>query len=283
MTPLVLCATLLAAQAADAGRPPASPPRFDRLLTAADVDGLSLEDLALMRNTIYARAGRTFKNPKLRDYFAKQPWYRPAAAPAKLTAVDAANVRTISARERALLSKPIVTACPAPWTDGEVHDAALAKKLAGLAGKVEWSEGYGAPSACKRKVRLNCGPDLDGDGLPEAIVAINWRVLLNGSTCKTSGDDSTYWNVTYLLLISGNPQKQSAVAALGSQSDEFPGTSASASFVRLRDGRAGVESSNSTEASDTGCESGETNVYAMEHGKLRKVETRSQASPCDAQ
>jgi hypothetical protein len=283
MTPLFLCATLLVAQAADAGRPPVSPPRFDRVMTAADLDGLSLEDLALMRNTIYARAGRTFKNPKLRDYFAKQPWYRPAAAPAKLTAVDAANVRTISARERALLSKPIVAACPAPWTEGEVHDAALAKKLAGLAGKVEWSEGYGAPSACERKVWLNCGPDLDGDGVPEAIVSINWRLLLNNTTCKTVGDDSNYFTVVYFLLVSGNPKKQRAVAALGSQSDEFPGTSASASFVRLRDGRAGVESSYSTEASDTGCESGGSTFYALEHGKLRKVETRSDASPCDAQ
>jgi len=283
MTPLFLCATLLAAQVADAGRPAASPPPVAGLLTAANLDGLSHEDLALMRNTIYARAGRTFKNPKLRDYFAKQPWYRPAAAPGKLTAVDAANVRTISARERALLSKPIVTACPAPWTEGEVHDAALAKKLAGLAGKVEWSEGYGAPSACERKVQLNCGPDLDGDGLPETIVVITWRVLINNSPCKAIGDDSNYWNVTYWLLISGDPKKQKAVASLGSQSDEFPGTSAGASFVRLRDGRAGVESSYSTEASDTGCESGGTTVYAMERGKLRKVETRSEASPCDAQ
>lgn len=282
MTPLFLCATLLVAQTADAGRPPVSPPRLDRLLTAADLDGRSLEDLALMRNTIYARAGRTFKNPKLRDYFAKQPWYRPAAAPGKLTAVDAANVRTIAARERALLAKPISAACPAPWTEGEVRDAALANKLAGLARKVTWDD-YGPPMPCGRKVMLNCGPDLDGDRLPEAIVSITWRVVLNGRTCKTIRDDSDYWNVTSFLLISGNPEKQKAVAPLGRLSDEFPGTQASASFVRLRDGRAGVEWFYSSEASDTDCESGETTSYAMERGKLRKVETRSESSPCDAQ
>ena len=282
MAPVFLCAALLVAQAPDAGRPAGPQPQFDRLLTVAELEGRSLEDLALMRNTIYARAGRTFKNPKLRDYFAKQPWYRPAASPTKLSAIDAANVRTIAARERALLSKPIVAACPAPWTAGEVHDAALANKLAGLARKVAGDD-YGPPTPCGRKVMLNCGPDLDGDGLPEAIVSITWRVVLNGRTCKTIRDDSDYWNVTGFLLISGNPEKQKAVAPLGRLSDEFPGTRASASFVRLRDGRAGVESFYSSEASDTGCESGETTSYAMERGKLRKVETRSESSPCDAQ
>jgi hypothetical protein len=54
-----------------------------------------------MRNTIYARAGRTFKNPKLREYFGAQPWYHPMTPPKKLTAIDAANVRSIAARERA--------------------------------------------------------------------------------------------------------------------------------------------------------------------------------------
>jgi YARHG domain len=284
MTALVLWATLFVAQAPDAGRPAAPPLYFDRLLTSADVDARSPDELALMRNTIYARAGQTFRNPKLREYFGKQPWYRPAAAANKLSAVDAANVRTIAARERALLAKPITAACPPPWGDGEVRDPALANNLSALARKLTWEDdGYGAPTPCGRKVVLTCGPDLDGDGLPEAIVQVTWRVLLNDRTCKTIRDRDDYWNVTRLLLVSGNPQKVRAVASLGRQSDEFAGTGASASFVRLRDGRAGVESSYFSEASDSGCVSGETNVFAMERGKLRKVETRSDEPPCDAQ
>jgi hypothetical protein len=274
MMPLVFCAALILAQVPDAGRPAVPPPAIDRLLTSADLEGRSQEELALMRNTIYARAGRPFKNPKLREYFARQPWYRPTASANKLTAVDAANVRTIAARERVLVAKPIVAVCPVPWTSGEVRDPVLATKLAALARKVTWEDDYGPPTACGRKVDLTCGPDLDGDGLPEAIVLVSWRLVLNERTCATIRDDNDYWNTTKIFLASGNPQKQKAIAPLVHQSDEFPGTRIGAWFVRLRDGRVGVASSHASEASDTGCDSGATTMYAMERGKLRKVETR---------
>jgi hypothetical protein len=74
MMPVVFCAALLA-QVPDLGRPVSSPRYVEHLLTSADLEGRSPEELALMRNTIYAHAGRTFKNPKLREYFAAQPWY----------------------------------------------------------------------------------------------------------------------------------------------------------------------------------------------------------------
>jgi hypothetical protein len=60
MMPVVLCAALVLAQVPDAGRPAATPQYVERLLTSADLEGRSLDELALMRNTIYARAGRTF-------------------------------------------------------------------------------------------------------------------------------------------------------------------------------------------------------------------------------
>jgi hypothetical protein len=280
MLALFVCAALILAQAPDAGRPAAAPPHMDRLLTSADLDGRSLEELALMRNTIYARAGRTFKNPKLREYFAAQPWYRPTASASTLSAVDAANVRTIAARERALVAKPVTAACPAPWTEGEVRDPALANKLAALAGKVRSDDDYGPPTTCERKVNLTCGPDLDGDGLPEEIVTVSWRLVLNERTCATIRDSNDYWKITRLLLVSGNPEKQRGVAVLQHQSDEFAGTSIGAWFVRLRDGRLGVASSHTAEMSDSGCESGETITYALERGKLRKVESKIDEPPC---
>jgi len=46
-------------------------------ITTKDLEGRSLRELTLMRNTIYARAGNTFRKKWLRDHFTQQPWYRP--------------------------------------------------------------------------------------------------------------------------------------------------------------------------------------------------------------
>ena len=40
---------------------------------------LSLRDLRLLRNTIYARRGRTFKSLVIRDHFKGMDWYKPRA------------------------------------------------------------------------------------------------------------------------------------------------------------------------------------------------------------
>lgn len=76
---------------------------YARALTAADLDGRSLRDLALMRNTIYARAGHTFRKTWLRDHFTAQPWYTPLPKDdgSKITATDRANAKLIAAREAA--------------------------------------------------------------------------------------------------------------------------------------------------------------------------------------
>jgi len=161
-----------------------------------------------------------------------------------------------------------------------VHDPVLANKLSALARKVTWEDGYGPLTTCGRKVRLACGPDLDGDGLPEAIVEVTWKVMLNGRMCATVRDNNDYWTAKRFFLISGNAQEQKAVAALEHESEEFPGSNGSAWFVRLRDGRAGVATSHVSEASDSGCESGATIRYAMEHGGLREMETEIDDPPC---
>src|SRR5262245_20290445 len=76
----------------------AAPPRplyYDHPIERGDLLERSAEDLRIMRNTIYARAGREFRDPDLRAYFGKQPWYRPTATPAKLSEVDERNLLTI--------------------------------------------------------------------------------------------------------------------------------------------------------------------------------------------
>lgn len=77
---------------------------YARALTAADLDGRTLRDLALMRNTVYARAGHSFRKAWLRDHFTAQPWYKalPKDDGSKITDVDRANVKLIAERENAV-------------------------------------------------------------------------------------------------------------------------------------------------------------------------------------
>jgi hypothetical protein len=46
-----------------------------RIYTESELSSLSLNDLNLAVNEIYARHGRGFKSAKWRDYFHAQPWY----------------------------------------------------------------------------------------------------------------------------------------------------------------------------------------------------------------
>ncbi len=41
------------------------------------IDGLFIEDLRVLRNEIYARRGRVFKDQTLQTYFESQDWYKP--------------------------------------------------------------------------------------------------------------------------------------------------------------------------------------------------------------
>jgi hypothetical protein len=63
--------------------------------------GVSLYALRVMRNEVYARHGRRFETPWLRDYFKNQPWYtpRPGFTIAELSEVEKTNVKVIQAVE----------------------------------------------------------------------------------------------------------------------------------------------------------------------------------------
>jgi hypothetical protein len=74
---------------------------------------LSLRELELMRNEIYARHGWIFNRQDLRNYFESQPWYRAQGDPfnpqesnrrveASLTPIEKRNIQLIVSRERAL-------------------------------------------------------------------------------------------------------------------------------------------------------------------------------------
>lgn len=76
-----------------------------QLITEKMLVGLSLNELRLLRNEVYARHGRTFSTAWLQQYFFTQPWYQPVEEgqkPSELSATEKQNVDTIVAYERKL-------------------------------------------------------------------------------------------------------------------------------------------------------------------------------------
>jgi len=88
--------------------PPPGPPTSDfvlpqsnvRPITREELRGLSLDQLRIARNEIYARRGRFFRDPALAAHFQKFSWYKPFAWDVPLSAVEQANVKLIQSMER---------------------------------------------------------------------------------------------------------------------------------------------------------------------------------------
>ena len=71
-------------------------------ITRALLQGLFLEDVRKMREEIYARHGRVFKDPWTQKYFASFDWYKanPNFTDASLSAVEKGNLVVIAAYEK---------------------------------------------------------------------------------------------------------------------------------------------------------------------------------------
>jgi hypothetical protein len=88
----------------------------DKSITEQMLHGLSLHELRLLRNEIYARHGRMFRAEWLQQYFFFQPWYAPDEKfkDDQLSGNDKLNVETIVKYEnrihQELSTKPIATA-----------------------------------------------------------------------------------------------------------------------------------------------------------------------------
>jgi hypothetical protein len=65
---------------------------------------VSIADLRLLRNEVYARHGRLFRTPWLAQHFRMEPWYkaRTEFSDAELSPVERANIALITAREQRL-------------------------------------------------------------------------------------------------------------------------------------------------------------------------------------
>jgi hypothetical protein len=69
----------------------------NKLISERMLNGLSLHELRLLRNEIYARHGRMFRAEWLQQYFFFQPWYNPDEnfKDEELSGNDKVNVETI--------------------------------------------------------------------------------------------------------------------------------------------------------------------------------------------
>jgi hypothetical protein len=71
-----------------------------RYLTPEELQGLSADQLAMVRNEIFARRGRYFKGDALRAYFSRFPWYQPHAWEVPLSPIEQANIRLVQTLEQ---------------------------------------------------------------------------------------------------------------------------------------------------------------------------------------
>ncbi|MBL8149962.1 MAG: YARHG domain-containing protein [Blastocatellia bacterium] len=78
------------------------------LLDKSDSVGISFDEAEKLRNTVFARYGRTFKRKDLQSYFEKKFWYkaRKEYADNLLTPNDKANIEFLKGLEENILSQP---------------------------------------------------------------------------------------------------------------------------------------------------------------------------------
>ena len=77
------------------------------VLTEDKLVGLSLLDLRILREEFYARHGKKFDAPGIRDYFNWRDWYKPAKVQRviKLSAIEQKNVDLLASYEARLREK----------------------------------------------------------------------------------------------------------------------------------------------------------------------------------
>jgi len=76
------------------------PDSDQRFLGEADLKGLSLAELRVARNEIFARRGRFFVDQTLANYFSQFSWYHPRQVDVDLSPLESTNINTIQLAER---------------------------------------------------------------------------------------------------------------------------------------------------------------------------------------
>ena len=120
-----------------------------RLVTEEMLKGLSLHELRLLRNEIYARRGRQFRTEWLSQYFWSQPWYeaREDNKEPELSQTEQKNIETIVAYERKVREGLSTTPVTNALLEGMFLEDArkLRNEIYARHGKVfkdRWLQGY---------------------------------------------------------------------------------------------------------------------------------------------
>ena len=119
------------------------------LLTEEMLRGLSLHELRLLRNEVYARRGRQFRTEWLSQYFYSQPWYEPTEEfkEVELSDTERKNVELIVAYENRLHDELSAKPVPAKLLEGMFLEDArkLRHEISARRGKVfrdRWLQKY---------------------------------------------------------------------------------------------------------------------------------------------
>jgi hypothetical protein len=75
------------------------PDSSTRLIAPAELETMGPATLKIARNEIFARKGRRFKDPWLREWFGRYAWYRPRFDEVRLNRIEQQNVTTIRRAE----------------------------------------------------------------------------------------------------------------------------------------------------------------------------------------
>jgi hypothetical protein len=80
-------------------------------IKASDLKGMLSDDASRLRNEIYARRGKVFKDKWLQGYFASMTWYKanPSFSDKMLTPIERQNIKTIAKYEKSSLDNERMT------------------------------------------------------------------------------------------------------------------------------------------------------------------------------
>ncbi|MDQ3132281.1 MAG: YARHG domain-containing protein, partial [Acidobacteriota bacterium] len=173
-------------------------------LSAGEFEGVSAEELRILRNVHFARYGRKYEKPGLGDYFYSRSWYKPSDdyKDSLINVTDKDNINLIVAAEAVLNNQtlaavsptatPETEASPTPVTGELTRDVALSL-LAGWRKDVTCNfprEGRAAVERLMKDKVITCEKFYPMQGYTD-----NWTWKNCTPTAKVKDATVDYWGI----------------------------------------------------------------------------------------